>query len=144
MAKDGKPRKKPVLRWFFIVGLVATLGITWFVQSVFSPDSPANRASAIRCTLEWGRLAPFPTSARELTTTIEGSAFTRSFRVNFVAPPAEIEQWLQQSPGTRSVTPKTPSPGIRNFEITPGGGAVWADVTVDDITHRVAVYVCWS
>jgi hypothetical protein len=56
----------------------------------------------------------------------------RAFRSSFTAPAPDIEQWLQQSPGTREAQPSTPSPGIRRFEIVPGGGAQHAEVTVGD------------
>jgi hypothetical protein len=38
----------------------------------------------------------------------------------------------------------TPSPGVRHFKITPGGGAEFAEVTVDDTQHRVSIKVYWS
>ena len=70
--------------------------------------------------------------------------FSRGFRVSFVAPAAEIDQWLQQSPGTREAIPSSPSPGTRHYRIAPGGGAQHAEVTVDDTQHRVSIYVYWS
>ncbi len=96
------------------------------------------------CTLEWGRLAPFPASAGTVTVTAEGSSFTRAFRSSFTAPAAEIETWLKDSPGTREAKLTKPSPGLRHFGIAPGGGAAHAEVTVDDTTHRVSIYVYWS
>ncbi len=136
-----KPRTKRILLW---VGCVLLIGIAWLGYFFFSRNSPRNQASAIDCTRIWGRLAPFPASAQQLSIDTEGSAFTRAFRSTFIAPPADIEQWLQQSPGTREALPTTPSPGVRHFEIAPGGGAQWAEVTVDDTNHRVSIYVYWS
>jgi hypothetical protein len=75
---------------------------------------------------------------------VQGSMFTRAFRASFVAPSTDIEQWLQQSPGTREALPTSPSPGIRHFSIAPGGGAQHAEVTVDDRRHYVSIYVYWS
>ena len=139
-----KPSTKRIRNWVGSVFLVGIWGIAWLGYSFFSPNSSRNRASAIDCTLTWGRLAPFPTSAQQFSITTEGGAFTRAFRATFIAPPADIEQWIQQSPGTRSVQPSSPSPGIRHFEIAPGSGAAWAEVTVDDTNHRVSIYVYWS
>ncbi|EDY18645.1 hypothetical protein CfE428DRAFT_3682 [Chthoniobacter flavus Ellin428] len=76
--------------------------------------------------------------------TTSGGPFTRAFRVTFTAPPADIERWLQQSPGTLDVHATSPSTGIRHFQIEPGEGAEWAEVTVDDTKHRVDIYVYWS
>jgi hypothetical protein len=70
--------------------------------------------------------------------------FTRSFRVSFSAPAADIERWLQASPGTSEATPDRLSPGKRHFLIMPGGGAGHAELTVDDETGTVSIYVYWS
>lgn len=98
----------------------------------------------IQTAREWGRLAPFPASATGLVAKTEGSMFTRSFRIKFTAPQADIDSWLQASPGTSESPPDVPSPGVRHFNIKPGGGAQHAEVVVDDITHTVGIYVYWS
>ncbi len=139
------PRTKRILR---IVGYVLVLGAgaaVWLGYMLFSPESLWNRASTIRCTLEWGRLAPFPASARNLTITTSGSMFTRSFHVSFTAPADEIELWLEQSPGIRGLGPPSYPPGVREFEIRPGGGgAIGGGVSVDDTDHSVSIDVSWS
>jgi len=104
----------------------------------------ANRQSAIDCTLEWGRLAPFPATAEQFSITTHGNMFTREFRASFIASPDEIERWLKESPGTRQAVPTTPFPGVRKFQITPGGGAQFAEVSVDDAKHQVFIVVSWS
>jgi hypothetical protein len=130
-----------VLASVFVLGAA---GISWLAYSFLSSDSSRNRASAIDCTLEWGRLAPFPPSAQQLAVSTHGSMFTREFRLSFAALPQDIEEWLQRSPGTREAIVTTPSPGVRHFQITPGGGAEFAEVTVDDAEHRVFIRVYWS
>jgi hypothetical protein len=112
--------------------------------SFLSPDSSRNQASALDATREWGRLDPLPPSAQQLTIATHGSMFTREFRISFVAPPEDIEAWLKSSPGTREAIVTTPSPGVRLFRITPGGGAEFAEVTVDDALRRVSIHVYWS
>jgi hypothetical protein len=119
-------------------------GFAWLGYTLFCPESASNRASAINCTLAWGRLAPFLQSAQQFHISVGGTLFTRRFRASFVAPPPDIEQWLQQSPGPREATLTTPSPGVRHFEITPGEGAMHAEVIVDDVRHCVSIYVYWS
>ena len=104
----------------------------------------ANRQSAIDCTLEWGRLAPFPASAEQFSITTHGNMFSREFRASFIASPTEIERWLKESPGTRQAVPTTPFPGVRKFQIAPGGGAQFAEVSVDDAKHQVFIVVSWS
>ena len=134
--RERKPMKTRTKRiWLSLasVFLIGICGIVW-----------QNRVDAIACTLTWGRLAPFPSSAKRFTISTTGNMFTRGFRSSFTAPAADIEQWLQQSPGTRSVQPTSPTPGIRVFGIEPGGGAQFAEVTVDDINHGVSIRVWWS
>jgi hypothetical protein len=142
-----KTRTKRLLTVSLLLGSVLVFGaagVSWLAYSLLSPDSSLNRASAINCTLEWGRLAPFPPSAQHLTITAHGSMFTREFRTFFVAPPADIEEWLHRSPGTDEAVVTTPSAGVRHFQIKPGGGAEFAEVTVDDTQHSVSIYVYWS
>jgi hypothetical protein len=49
------------------IGLLASVGLTTLVLHVFRAEfrDVTDDPSAIRCTLEWGRLAPFPGSASE-------------------------------------------------------------------------------
>ncbi|WP_435020913.1 hypothetical protein TA3x_002088 [Tundrisphaera sp. TA3] len=128
----------------FAGSLLAGVGVGY---QLFSPHSSRNRASAIRRTLEWGRLEPFPASARDLKIVTEGSMFTRSFRTSFVAPVADVERWLRQSPGTRDDARASTGTGFRRFQIQPGGGANHAELTVvpdNDAEQRVSIYVSWS
>ena len=138
----GRKRALRIVGCFLVLGAAAT---AWLGYMLLSHESSWNRASAIRCTLEWARLAPFPQSAGKLTITTSGSAFTRSFHVSFTAPAEDIERWLQQSPGTRQAVPTTETPGVREFEIRPGGGgAIGGTVSIDDGEHRVSIDVSWS
>ena len=139
--KTRTKRTLLVLCGTFVLG---SSGIAWLGYSSVSPYSVRNRASAIDATLTWGRLASFPASAQQFVISTHGNMFSRAFRASFVAPAAEIDRWLQQSPGTREATLSTPSPGVRHFQITPGGGAQHAEVTVDDTQHRVSICVYWS
>jgi hypothetical protein len=139
-----KNRTKRILLVLCGVLVFGGSGIAWLGYSFLSPNSSRNRASAIDATLTWGRLAPLPPSAQQFVISTQGSMFTRAFRASFVASAADIEQWLQQSPGTREVSPEISSPSVRHFQIAPGGGAQHAEVTVDDTQHRVSIYVYWS
>jgi len=103
-----------------------------------------DRHEMLRITLIWGRLAPLPTSAQNFTITTEGSMFARAFRASFTAPVADVDRWLRDSPGTRDVTPERPSPRVRRFLISPGAGAQYAEVTVNDGSGMVRIYVYWS
>ena len=117
-----------------VAGLVCIVGI-FFVYRVW------DRHEMLRVILIWGRLAPLPTSVQNVTITKEGGMFTRAFRASFFAPVADIEQWLRESPGTREVTPERPSPTTRRFLISPGNRAQHAEITVDDSSGAVRIYV---
>jgi len=103
-----------------------------------------DRREMLRTTLAWGCLAPLPASAREIRIRAEGSLFTREYRSSFSAPAPDIERWLFDSPGTREAAPLPVPPSLRRFLIMPGGGAEHAEVTVDDCSGVVRIYVYWS
>ena len=92
----------------------------------------------------WGRLAPVPESAEGLKVATEGGMFTRAFRVSFSDSMPEIDRWLNESPGTHEAKPERPTPGTRRYLIRPGGGAQHAEVTIDDASGLVSIYVYWS
>ena len=139
-----KPRARRIIPIGCAVAAAVLAIIAWLGYEWFSPGSSHNQAAAIRCTLAWARLAPLPSSAQHIATTARGGMFTRTFDTSFTAPAAEITEWLQQSPGTRESDPSAPSPEVRLYVITPGGGASSARVTVDDKTHHVSIHVSWS
>ena len=136
--------KRLLLAAGLVFGGAFVLGVAWLAYSFLSPDSARNRGAALDATREWGRLDPLPPSAQQLTITTHGSIFTSEFRTSFVAPPEDIEAWLENSPGTREAVMTRLSPGVRHFKITPGGGAEFAEVIVDDSIHRVSIRVYWS
>ena len=137
-------RTKRILRWLASFCVLGMCGVAWIGYEIFSTDSSRNQASARECVVAWGRLAPFPASVTNFKITTTGSSFSREFRCSFDAPAAEIETWLERSPGISDAETSSPSPHIRHFKIRPGGGAQHAEVTVDDARHQVSIYVYWS
>jgi Tfp pilus assembly protein PilV len=117
--------------------LVGVLAVCFFVHE-------SNRQSAIRATLAWANLSPFPESAHELKISAEGNMFTRSFRISFTASGDDIEKWLVNSPGTRETVSEKTGVAIRHYSIKPSEGAAHAEVNVDDSSHTVSIYVSWS
>ncbi len=126
--------------------MLASLGVacTLIVAFLVVQHRRAEQRQRLEIPREWARLAPYPESARDLRASTSGSMFTRAFRVSFTAPAPDIERWLADSPGMREATPERVSPGKRHFAIKPGGGAQHAEVTVDDTTGSVSIYVAWS
>ena len=103
-----------------------------------------DRRQMLLVTLEWGRLAPLPRSAHGLRIDRSGSFLSRGFQASFSAPPAEVNDWLKDSPGTRNLVPQRPDAVTRRFLISPGGGAQHAEVTINETGGRVIIYVYWS
>ena len=103
----------------------------------------ANYHSAIEATKEWAQLSDFPSSATNLSVKTQGSMFTREFTVEFNAPIADVEKWLNESPGTKGVTPAIDGK-IRIYDIEPGGGAQHAELELDESTGRVRINTYWS
>ena len=134
-AMNQQTRKR--LQILGIAGVISIVGL-FFAYRAW------DRHEMLRVTLIWGRLAPLPASAQDFTISKEGTMFTRAFRASFAAPTADIARWLRNSPGTRDLTPEKPSPTTRRFLISPGGGAQHAEVTVDDSSGIVSIYVYWS
>jgi hypothetical protein len=102
-----------------------------------------NFRSALDTTREWARLAEYPASANDFRVQTAGSMLTREFTVTFTASLNDIDDWLKRSPGTAEITPVITG-SVRKYEIEPGGGAVGAEVEVDDGSGTVTINVCWS
>lgn len=143
-----KTRKKGILlglgALFLGLFFLGACGLAVLGYQLLSPNSAINRAAAMDCTLSWARLEPFPASATHIQVKTEGGMFTRSFRVSFTAPMKDIQQWLKQSPGPREAKVSSESPGTQLYQIKPGDGAMWAELTVDETHHSVTIYVSWS
>ena len=121
--------------------ILALVG-SWFVLSV---ASPLNRRSAIRTTLEWARLAPFPVPHSSLHVEVSGSPLTRQFWISFTGDPQKIQEWLEASPGTRGLQPlsERDSAGWLVYSIDPAHGLI-AEVHLSPDKSQVMVIAIWS
>ena len=125
-----------------ITAIAVSLICAACISSRRSQITPEERKQAMDATLEWGRLAPFPSSAREFTIEVEGGFFTRTFRSHFKAPKGDLDTWIKQSPGLMETEP-TYADGKRKYTIKPGAGANRAEVTIAD-DGIVEIYASWS
>ena len=135
-----------ILGGAFMLILAACLFVAFFLPSENERANrdPARRQEMMTVTLEWGRLAPFPSTARDLSVRTTGNLFTRGFESSFVAPPADIARWIDASPGLRETEPDLSSAGVRRYRVKPGGGAQFAEIRIDDTTNTVHIRVYWS
>ena len=106
--------------------------------------SNRNEESGIESTLLWARLEPLPVSATEIDLVVNGSSFTREFQLTFVAEKEDIEKWLLISDGTEDFALTSSKNRTQHFQIEPGGGAQFAELTVDWEINQVIVRTYWS
>jgi hypothetical protein len=101
------------------------------------------KKSAIETTREWARLAPLPVSKSEVDVEVTGSIFTRGFRVSFSAASDQLESWLSASEGIADAEIYKEGDFDR-YAIRPGGGAMFAEVSVNRYTGDVYIRTFWS
>lgn len=130
-----RPRRLLLISLILVAAALAAGvgGYFWFTQE---PEM-------IRVALEWARMNPIPASAAGVDVDMKGSMFTREFVVQFTAPASDVDAWLLASPGTCSETP-TRDGTVRKYSISPGGGAQFAEVRVDEESCRVTIRTYWS
>ena len=143
--------KTKLSKWIIVsVGVVLIFGAVTvaglFLVSSNSRDNqdPAKQKEIMALVLKWGRLAPFPIEATNISIETEGNSFTRSFRVSFVAPKEDIQDWIKKSPGLNEAVPERLSDNKVWYSIVPGSGANKAEVTIDNSLNQVEIYVSWG
>ncbi|HEX5244416.1 MAG TPA: hypothetical protein VFW23_14230 [Tepidisphaeraceae bacterium] len=124
------------LTWV-LAGIAAILILFLVAGHFLDQDSPISAA------LEWARLAPFPSSARDIKIEKDGGMFTREFTISFTAAPDDVSRWIKASPGPASAS-RTSDGSVTIYSIKPGGGASFAEVRVDEKTGRVVIHTYWS
>lgn len=98
------------------------------------------KASAISTTIEWAQLAPFPDNIYDFNITTKGSSGTREFNCEFKASKETILAWLKKCPSLSEEINFEKD----IFEIAPGGGAQFAEITVDWNIGKVVIVTYWS
>ncbi len=138
------PKKRDWLKgclWTLFVGAVFVVGTVWLV---FDANSPLNKASAIACTCEWARLNPLPVGQSAVHVETKGGMFTREFIVTFTGKREDILAWLNASPGTQNAYRDTRMLNAMHQEISPGGGAQFAEITISENGTKVVIRAYWS
>lgn len=127
-----------------IVGLISFVVLSLSPTNTRDNQNRAKQKEMMTIVLEWGRLAPFPASATDVSITTEGSSVTRSFRASFIAPKQDIHKWIKESSGINEATPEELSGNKVKYIIVPGGGANRAELTIDYALNKVDIYVSWG
>jgi hypothetical protein len=126
-----------------IIGLLLLLISTFLYLDLFSSIVfPWQRKEAIETTLNWGGLAELPKEAEIVNVEKEGSAFTRTFIVEFKATESEIENWILKSKRLKNTGPKMRGQ-IKTYEIYPGEDkSLGGKVNVEN--GKVTIRMSWS
>jgi len=125
--------------------LIGAWALSEFVRPTNAADNanPTKQAEMLRITLHAADLHPIPPGATGLSIKTEGNAFTRSFRVEFSAPPAAVKKWLDSSKGISRARVGKSGPATKYVVNKPNDGYERAEVIVDP-AGRVKIYVEWS
>jgi hypothetical protein len=95
-------------------------------------------------THEWTRTAPLPVDASEISIRTEGSDFTRQFLAAARFKDASsLALWMSNSPGFKDAEVTVEADGSKIYVIKPGGGALFAEVTVHP-DLRIEINTYWS
>ncbi len=92
----------------------------------------------------WARLSRIPKTSSNISIKASGSRFTREFVLEFDAPKSDISSWVGTCPGllnaVRSIAPN----GDVHFQIQPGAGAQFAELTILRNGSHILVRTYWS
>lgn len=141
---NSLPAKKGCYKGCVVIfGMLLCLvgGGVWLIMD---PNSPLNKASAIACVCEWARLNPLPVPNSAVHVETKGSMFTREFIVTFHGSKNDILQWLNASPGTQNAYRDAHALKYERMDISPGGGAQFAEITISEDGTKVVIRAYWS
>jgi hypothetical protein len=122
---------------FFFFGSLVFLALPTNDRDNANPDK---EPEMIRCTLEWGRLAPFPETAKNFDIYTEGNSFTRTFRGSFTDAPENIQTWLRSSPGVMEGARKEEN----QYILKTGEGSAYGEISISPDGSKVTFRVSWS
>lgn len=119
----------------YLIGLIMLLLVT--------SCTGANEKSAIETALLWSRMAPLPAEITELQVETTGSSFSREFTISFRANKEVIQKWIDASDGPQDAQVAFDDE-LTIYQIVPGEGAQFAELTVDWTTLIVKLNTYWS
>ena len=123
-----------------VAGAVCLIIFLLSFQTNDRDNRNSNKSEMIRCTLDWGRLAPFPVTVKDFDIHTEGNSFTRTFRGSFSDTSENIQKWLNSSLGVSEGTKDQDGTII----LKTGEGASYGQITVSPDGTHVVFRVSWS
>jgi hypothetical protein len=145
MGAKGALRRSTILIAVLLAAVTASSlsALTLMPGNTRTDADPAARAEMARTTLQWGRLAPFPATARDFGIRSEGGLFTRSFRGSFSDTPAHVEAWLAASPGVARGG-CTPVPEGERCVLRTARDVGYGELVLSKDKSHVTFYASWS
>lgn len=128
-------KSKLIYLLFILILLIGGIYLVW---------PTIERNSMIECTLKWGRLAPFPKTAKNFNITTEGSAFTRTFIGSFSDTPETIQKWLKDSSGVQEGVQELRLGRVYRYTLKTGEGESYGEVRVSADGTAVEFKISWS
>ena len=139
--KGGGVLKKVL--WCLLALVFLAVGTLWYETSNYMFPWRVNES--IKYTLLWGGLADLPDNVTDFDIEMSGSAFTRTFDMQFTSSNEELKSWVNKSKRLKNNTPIVLSEFISKYEIYPGEEkAVGGWVQIDWQKHEVKIHIVWS
>ena len=139
-----QPKKRGCLKGCLSAALLSLIVIVGGIWLLLDPNSFLGKPGAISTTCEWTRLIPPPVSNSQIHVETRGGMFTREFILTFSGDADNILSWLKASPSTRATFETTGTPRDAHVEISPGGGAQFAEITISENGTQVVIRAYWS
>jgi len=144
LSKDKRDKFKR--NWFsdslrYLVWGFASLVTVYIFGPHDTIDSYVFRSSVIEQTLKSGQLAPFPKGMTHLAIHEYTSWFHAGCNGSFSAEPAQIDDWLKNSPGFHDYEKKSQSDG--SIEYTKIKGETYDSIIVSSDRAHVSFRIEW-
>ncbi len=125
----------------FVVGALA---LWYVVPAILMTPRSYTPQQMWSITHEWTRTAPLPSETTDVKIESAGSDFTRQFKCSLRFPDSSaLASWIAASPGFADARVTSESDGTKVYLIKPGGGAMFAEITVHP-DFRVEINTYWS
>ena len=123
----------------FVTLTIIIIGITAGIMIHFFNQADTENQEKIGTALTWSQMDPLPESAEGFIVRTMGSPASQEFIITFTAAPEDIDMWINNSIGTKDVTPSK-----EDFELTypiKPLDAKFAQIVVNTKTNDVTIHV---
>ena len=141
MSALSKPRRAIVAVCLASLALVVLIAaVIWqFLPAILLTPRQYSEPQMWRIVHEWTQTAPLPGDASDVSIITEGSDFTRQFKAHFRLSSESLKAWIAASPGFRDAQVTNDLEGVRHYLIKPGGGALFAEIVIDERTGSISI-----